>query len=53
VPNKAPPPPAVLVASLLCAESPEGRRTAVVVLKAKGTPAQFPRKPGVPGKKPL
>ncbi len=35
------------------AESPEGRRTAVLVLKARPTPAQYPRKPGVPGKKPL
>ncbi|PSC68202.1 calcium-translocating P-type PMCA-type [Micractinium conductrix] len=34
-------------------ESPEGRRTAVVVAKAKATPAQYPRKPGVPSKKPL
>ena len=35
------------------AESADGRRTAVVVLKAKSTPDLYPRKPGVPGKKPL
>ncbi|KAL4422347.1 hypothetical protein ABPG75_008544 [Micractinium tetrahymenae] len=34
-------------------ESPEGRRTAVIVAKARPTPAQYPRKPGVPSKKPL
>lgn len=35
------------------AESPEGWRTAVVVSKTRPTPAQYPRKPGVPSKKPL
>lgn len=34
-------------------ESPEGRRTAIVVAKPKATPAQYPRKPGMPSKKPL
>ena len=29
------------------------RRTAVVVRKAKPTPGRFPRKPGVPAKRPL
>ncbi len=29
------------------------RRTAVVVAKARRTPAQYPRKPGVPAKRPL
>lgn len=38
---------------ILLAESAEGRRTAVVVHKARSTPAQYPRLPGVPGKKPL
>lgn len=35
------------------AAGPEGRRTAVVVFKEKATPSQYPRKPGVPSKKPL
>lgn len=47
---RARPPPS---ARLALAESPEGRRTAVVVLKSRPTPSQYPRKPGVPGKKPL
>lgn len=46
-------PPTVLPSQLLSTESPEGRRTAVVVLKERSTPSRYPRKPGVPGKKPL
>jgi 16S rRNA (guanine527-N7)-methyltransferase len=30
-----------------------GRRTAVVVSKARPTPVKFPRKPGLPAKRPL
>lgn len=33
--------------------SADGQRTAVVVRKEKTTPAKFPRKPGVPAKRPL
>ncbi len=33
--------------------SAEGARTAVVVRKIKGTPSKYPRKPGVPAKRPL
>ena len=41
------------VACCSASEGPEGRRTAVVVLKIKATGAAYPRKPGVPGRKPL
>ncbi|KAI3424771.1 hypothetical protein D9Q98_008159 [Chlorella vulgaris] len=34
-------------------EGPEGPRTAVLVRKACPTPHQYPREPGVPGRKPL
>lgn len=33
--------------------APEGRRTAVIVLKERSTPAMFPRRPGTPKKQPL
>jgi 16S rRNA G527 N7-methylase RsmG len=33
--------------------APEGQRTAVVVAKARPTPAKYPRAPGTPGRKPL